>query len=414
MEIRPILSTLFRNKTAPLLIAAQVALTLAIVCNALFIINDRLAQVSRPSGVAEAELIDLRLYPTRPIADIRDMQRRDLAAIGALPGVKSAAALNQFPLTFSAWYIGGLTTDPQDQNSTISAAIYQSGDSLIDALGLRLTEGRDFLAEEILDVDPAVNPQNPSVVMVTQALARALFPSETQYVGRSFYLGGGNSDGSGEAPTPVRIVGVIEQLQTPPAQAGEDGEMSIVYPIRLLQPSVRYAIRAEPAARAEVMREAEKALLALRNDRVLLGNNSFDQVRERRYAGEKLMAGLLIAVTVFLMLITASGIVGMASLWVNQRRKQIGVRRAMGARRVDIVRYFLVENLLITSAGVVAGIGLALLLNDLLVRELSLARLPLGYLFGTMLAMWLLGLAAVLAPALRASLVPPAVATRTA
>jgi putative ABC transport system permease protein len=408
MEIRPILSTLFRNKTAPLLIAAQVALTLAIVCNALFIINDRLAQAARPSGTAEAELIDIRLYPTRSISDIREMQRRDLEAIGAVPGVKAAAAVNQFPLTFSAWYIGGLTTDPQDTNSTISAAIYQSGESLIDTFGLRLAEGRDFEAAEIIDLDPQQGRQNPSVVLVTRALAQVLFPGESRFVGRTFYLG------SGDGADPVRIVGVIERLQTPPAQAGGEGEMSIIYPVRLLQPSVRYAIRAEAAAREQVMREVEKALLALRHDRVLLGNSSFDQVRERRYAGETLMAGLLIAVTAFLMLITASGIVGMASLWVNQRRKQIGVRRAMGARRSDIVRYFLVENLLISSAGVIAGIGLALLLNDVLVRELQLARLPLGYLFGTMLAMWLLGLAAVLAPALRASLVPPAVATRTA
>ena len=53
---------------------------------------------------------------------------------------------------------------------------------------------------------------------------------------------------------------------------------------------------------------------------------------------------MLIAVSALLLLVTASGIVGMASLRVAQRRKQIGVRRALGARWLDILRYFVVEN----------------------------------------------------------------------
>lgn len=162
------------------------------------------------------------------------------------------------------------------------------------------------------------------------------------------------------------------------------------------------------------MAEVEKVLLGLSNDRVLLSRRTLAESRDRRYAGERLMAGLLIAVTFFLLLITASGIVGMASLWVNQRRKQIGVRRAIGARRGDILRYFLVENLMITTAGIAAGIALAVGLNNFLVSELDLPRLPVAYLGVTMAGMWVLGLLAVLGPAWRAATVPPAIATRTA
>ena len=162
------------------------------------------------------------------------------------------------------------------------------------------------------------------------------------------------------------------------------------------------------------MADVEKALLALRNDRVLLGKRTFSEARDSRYSGEKMMAGLLIAVTAFLLLITASGIVGMASLWVNQRRKQIGVRRALGAQKRDILRYFLVENVLITTGGIVAGLALALALNNFLVTELEIPRLPVEYLAVTMVAMWVLGLLAVFGPAWRAAAVPPAIATRTA
>jgi putative ABC transport system permease protein len=123
---------------------------------------------------------------------------------------------------------------------------------------------------------------------------------------------------------------------------------------------------------------------------------------------------MLISVMVLLLLVTASGIVGMASLWVNQRRKQIGVRRALGARRFDILRYFLTENILVTTVGIVGGIALALALNQLLVSQLELARLPLGYLAAGAVLLWSLGVLAVYGPAWKAASISPAIATRSA
>jgi putative ABC transport system permease protein len=123
---------------------------------------------------------------------------------------------------------------------------------------------------------------------------------------------------------------------------------------------------------------------------------------------------MLVTVSVLLLLITASGIVGMASLWVTQRRKQIGVRRALGARRVDILRYFITENFMITSAGVAAGLLIALGLNQLLVSQLEMARLPASYLLGGAAIFWLLGVMAVYGPAWRAASISPATATRSA
>ncbi|WP_339826928.1 FtsX-like permease family protein [uncultured Arenimonas sp.] len=410
MEIRPILSAMMRNKTAPLLIAAQVALTLAIVCNALYIIRDRLSTAARPTGADEQNLAEIRFYPHRQINDIADMQRRDLEAIKAIPGVVAATWTNQVPLGQSSWNNGGLTATRGDQNSNLGATLYFNGmgDSLIDTFGLTLVEGRAFEPDEFQEFNPQLDQSQPSLVIVTLSLAKQLFPDASSYVGKVFYMGGGD-DAEG-----VRIVGVVERLQSPSAPASARAEDSVIFPIHYIDPFTRYSVRTEPGSQDRVMTQVEKALLALRNDRVLLGKRTFVEYRARRYSGENMMAGLLIAVTVFLLLITASGIVGMASLWVNQRRKQIGVRRALGARRQDIIRYFLLENVLITTGGVIAGLALALALNNFLVSELELPRLPVTYLGLTMLAMWILGLLAVLGPAWRAAAVPPAIATRTA
>ena len=408
MEIRPILSAMLRAKTAPLLIAAQVALTLAIVCNALYIIQDRMATAARPSGVDEQNLSEIRFYPHRPIGDIKGMQMQDLEAIRAIPGVVSASWVNQVPMARSGWSVGGLTTEPGQPPSNINAAQYFSGDSVVETFGLELVQGRDFLPSEVIESDPEKDRNQAQAVIITQALANLLWPDEATVIGKTMFLGGG--DGA----SPLQVVGVVASLQTPWAQTSPAHQNSLILPIRYLDPFTRYAVRTEPGRRDQVMAEVEKALVALRNDRVLLSNRTFSQIREQRYAGERLMAGLLTAVTGFLLLITASGIVGMASLWVNQRRKQIGVRRAIGARKADILRYFLVENLMITTAGIAVGLAMAVGLNNFLVSELDLPRLPVAYLGLTMVGMWVLGLLAVLGPAWRAAAVPPAIATRTA
>jgi putative ABC transport system permease protein len=114
-----------------------------------------------------------------------------------------------------------------------------------------------------------------------------------------------------------------------------------------------------------------------------------------------------------LLAITAAGIVGLTSFWVGQRRKQIGVRRALGATQRDILSYFMTENLLIGIAGVVVGALLAVGMNLWLVTQFEMARLSLLYVAAGVVALLLLGQGAVLAPAMRAARVPPVEATRS-
>jgi putative ABC transport system permease protein len=98
---------------------------------------------------------------------------------------------------------------------------------------------------------------------------------------------------------------------------------------------------------------------------------------------------------------------------VQQRRKQIGIRRAIGATRSDILRYFQAENFLIVTGGIVIGMVLTFFLNVMLMKFYELPRLPLYYLPVGATVLWALGQLAVLGPALRAASVPPVVATRS-
>lgn len=276
------------------------------------------------------------------------------------------------------------------------------------AYGSRIIEGRDFRADDVRVVDGEKAQPTADTVILTQQLAKALFPDARTVVGKSVYMGTGTS------ATRLQVVGVIDRLMTPWAQASDKAYNSFVIPVRYLSGQASYVVHTAPGQRARAMRQAEDALGALRTDRTLGQNIGGDEVRSKRYQGQRQLAAMLIGVTVGLLLVTGGGIVGLASLWVTQRRKQIGVRRALGARKWDILRYFLVENVIITSVGAVVGCALALALNQFLVTHLELPRLPLPYLGVGVLTLSALGILAVYGPALRAASVPPATATRSA
>jgi putative ABC transport system permease protein len=411
MELRPILSTLMRNKTGPVLVAVQVALSMAILANALHIINVRQAMAARPSGIAgEQSVFFMRVQNLAEAGyeQVTATRERELAALRAVPGVVSAAEVSQVPLTHSG-NNNSVAVDRMQSQPTATASVYFTPGSLLKTWGLKLVAGRDFTSGEYVDLNLRSSDAVPELAIVTSKLAEKLFPGQPA-VGKTIYSGTGEKAGA------MRIVGVIERLQSPFAQTDDTVEYSMLRPARLVgrSHSATYTVRAEPGQVERVLRDAEEAVRKSSATPKVIESKTMLEQRSECYRGDHSMAWMLATVSGLLLLITASGIVGMASLWVTQRRKQIGVRRALGARRAHILRYFVTENLLITSSGVVAGVLLAVALNQLLVARLEMARLPLGYLAAGAALFWALGIVAVYGPAWRAASISPALATRTA
>ena len=214
-----------------------------------------------------------------------------------------------------------------------------------------------------------------------------------------------------------RVVGVVEHLVRPGGMGGPaEREYAMVFPLRPhYNLGGNYVIRTDPDRRTEVLAAAKAVLQANGADRIIQEENSktFEQLRREYYQAPRAMAWLLGIVCVALLLVTALGIIGLASFWVQQRTKQIGVRRALGATRGQILRYFQTENFLLASIGIALGMLLAFAINQLLMGRYEMARLPLYYLPAGAVLLWTLGQLAVYAPARRAASVPPAVATRS-
>ena len=408
MQIQPILTALRRHKAGTLLIALQIALTLAIVCNALFIINQRLSHLSEPSGVDEANLFVIsnlwgEEYSTEEAAA---KIKQDLATLRQLPGVQDATPSNNYPLSGGGWD-NFITMTPEQVKPTTDASIYTGDEQFLRTLGLTLIAGRDFRADEVVNLGKRQNVI-PPVTIVSKTLADKLFP-RGDALGKAFYS---------MSSTPTTIIGIVQTLHREDVDtwsAPYTGE-SLIWPIRIAMPvGVRYLVHAKPGQLEAAMREAPKALYAENRMRMIDpkdGLLSFAQVRERAFERDRGMAILMGIICVVLLAITGAGIVGLTSFWVGQRRRQIGVRRALGATHRDILHYFLTENLLISLGGVAIGVLLTFGLNLWLVTRFELKVMPLAYVLSGVVILLLLGQGAVFAPALRASRVPPVEATR--
>jgi len=406
LQLRPILSTLRRHKTAALLIVFEIALTCAIVCNAVFLIANRFERLHFQTGLAEDELVHVHVRSIGRDPDSPAHTLEDLAALRAVPGVRSASVLNQIPYNNNS-NNSGLKLAPDQKVPTLDVSTYFGDAGTIATLGLRLVAGRDFRPDEVtegraFDQDP--DPHLPSVILA-RATAERVFPG-LDPIGRSVYI---------FSKAPMRVVGVVERLARPVPRTGGDNDLySVLVPVRPTYNAGPFMLRTDPARRAEVMKAAQAALESRDGHRVGIEQGFFTDLRHDYYRADVAMIGLLAGVCVAMLVVTAFGIVGLASFWVQQRTHMIGTRRALGATRRQILAYFQLENLLLTSAGIALGMLGAYGINQWLMTQYELPRLPPVYLPAGALLLWALGQVAVLAPARRAASVPPAWAMRGA
>jgi putative ABC transport system permease protein len=407
MELRPILSAMRRNKVGAILITVQMAITLAILCNGLFIIQQRLASSQRPSGMEETQLFVMRNQWVGEPPDLAARQQADVAALRSLPGVVAAYTTNSYPHS-DMGSTEGCGLKPDQEQSTERCALYYADEQGLETLGLKLIAGRNFTAADV-GVQTGRDMMQPPAVIITRELAAKLFPGKSA-LGETMYIA------ARKHRTP--IVGIVDRLQVPWSRAGGWGstffENSIIEPFRYAAKDSHYVVRAKPGQLAAVMQAAQKKLFEVHRGRVLDGARTMTEARAEAYRDDRGLAVILGVVCAALLAVTAFGIVGLTSYWVTQRRRQIGIRRALGATRSAITRYFQTENLLIASTGAALGVALAIALNLWMVNSFEMARLHTGYPLIGALVVLLLGQLAVLWPALRAASIPPALATRSA
>jgi putative ABC transport system permease protein len=395
------MSSLMRNKTGPLLVALQIAVTLAIVINSLYIVVQRVEKMNRDTGMDVNNVIITYVRGFGKDFDVVDSIRNDIILIKSIPGVVAATVSNHVPLSGSGSGTG-LRTVADETIEAVSTGRYVWSAEGLDALGIELSRGRNFFPEEVDYFLPDSDPGAPASILVTQELADSLF-GEDDALGKTVYWG---------SMEPSIIVGIIGHMHG--SWVGWDKLTNVV-----IQPGIyayttnKFMIRVDAGMRDELMPIIEQQLGESNRQRVVKSVRSLEEMAARSYRRDRGMAIILGIVITFLVGLTALVVVGLSSFHVTQRTKQIGTRRALGARKRDIIQQFVLENWIITTAGALLGAVLTVVVAYWLETSFSLPRLDWSYLPIGIASLWVLSTLAVIEPARRAASVPPAVATRS-
>jgi putative ABC transport system permease protein len=402
VDIGPILSTLKRHRVSSALIIAEIMLACAILCNAMDLIAQRVARLYRQTGFAESELVLIGIQGIGIDQNTDALTQQDLAVLRRVPGVRQATTVNQMPYGGTAWN-SEVQGSPGPRQTTLRVSQYAVGEHFLEAGGVQLVAGRSFQPDELVDESAQDVVESRALsILVNEPMARQLFP-DGGALGKTIY----------QSNRPLQIVGIVGSLSAP--RQSQPDYPAMVTPLRLsYSRGGIYLLRVDPAQRRAVLAAATATLLRENPNRVILKQDEFVDVKKRSLAPDVAMCWLLVGVCSALLVVTALGIVGLASFWVQQRARMIGTRRALGATRRQILRYFQVENLLLTSFGIGLGMLGAYGINQVLMTYYELTRLPIIYLPVGAVVVIVLGQVAVLGPALRGAALSPTAIMRTA
>jgi putative ABC transport system permease protein len=400
LNLRPMLSALVRNRTGAILVALEIAIALAVMVNAAWIVAQRIQQIEQPSGLDEHDIFTMGVAALTSQSNLGSAQLEDLAYLRSLPGVVAATATSSVPLT-SYGQGNSISRDPGQQARAINIRSMQADEQVLKTLGVHIVAGRSFSAMDIRPLTKNYSPTYPEV-LVTEALARELFPHENA-LGKPVY---GGDD------TPMTIIGITSNFI--PSVYPTPSYDAVIYP----QTPGNYGnycllVRTLPGKTAALMRTAQRHLAASNPQRVVFMANTLSYYRQLLDAENRDVAIFLTLVTALILSVTCLGIFGLTTFNVSARTKQIGTMRAVGARKRDIVTHFLVENAIVLSVGALVGCTLALGVGYWLSDQYQLPRLDLHFLAIGVLALAVIGQLAAWQPARRAASVPPSVATRT-
>jgi len=334
-----------RNRLHQTLVVAQIALALVLLVAAGLSVRSLTHAVRIDPGFDPSHLImapyavELRGYDE---SRGRAFYGRLAERVRRLPGVEAVSATLHFPLTFAfrTTEVGGPAQRAVPVEEWPEVGTTSVAPGYFETLRIPLLAGRGFSAEDGADAPP--------VVIVNEELAQRMWPDESP-VGKTLWVGGPD--------TPSTVVGVarnakyrtLGETQRPffyqPLRAFYEGDQQLLVrtagdPRPLIQ-AVRNEARAlDPMVPSMGVQTAEEAIGAV----LLL---------------PRMSAGLFGLFGLLGLVLAVSGIFGLVSYSTAQRTHEIGIRLAMGARRADILGLVLRQGLVLTTLGVLAGLGLA-------------------------------------------------------
>lgn len=399
LQLGPSLRSLSRRKLTLFLIVIQLAIAASIMSNVSYIIGALRAHISHPTDLDHERLFSIMLRPADGRGISYQRVETELQRLRELPGVASAAAVRWAPLGFLAQAMPVALQPGGDVAKTTLQSAQVSPDALT-TLQLELIAGRDFTPGDMAEAG-----QQPNSAIISKTAAEALFGDIYQAIGQRLYTG----DGSFE------VIGVTRDWAGFTRPPFGRRELTLFLPMYDESSSEwRYLVRSrEQTVSPDLVDSTTQLLTDLYQNRVLIDVELISKLLAQGFAEDNVFCNLFIVFLVFLAFVIALAIGGQTLFWVSQQQRNLGIRRALGATRAQILSLVLSQNVLMALPGLLFGLVLSLWFAGLIQAIApQVPPMPPHYLTGTGIVLLALVLASASVPAWRASRVAPSVATR--
>jgi predicted permease len=376
------------------LLSVQVAICALLVTSSLVALRGMQRSLNAPFGFvpegAMEAVADLHMagYTNQTALAL---QRRMLEEAARIPGVTAVGTVNEPPLSGSesttSVYREG-TTDMRPSNSVTSAQYFSVSPGYVAAAGTRLLAGRDFAWDD--------GPKSPKVAIVNEFLARKMF-GDSPALGRRFLEGDKIS---------YEIVGVVEDGKY--ETMTEEPKAATFFPLAQSNDGNTTLIVRSHRPTAELAPELNRVLTRM-DSSVPFSLRSWVEGMSLVLFPARVATAALGVMGLLAAMLAITGVFGMAAYSVSKRMRELGIRAALGARRVQLMRSALRRPVILLLAGSFTGVVLGVMASRLLAFLVyqATSRDPL-VLAGTVLTMALIGVVATWIPARRALGVNPA------
>ena len=418
LEIGPLLRTISRRPAIWALMVLEVAIGVTAV-GTLLLSGAWYGEYGQyPSNLDEPNLVLIATYTPSPAGiegvaaerAIRERERADRRIVRALPDVEAATWVTStivedrwtYPSLFSV-ASGPQARAPGTAPDAIAWVTYTDGE-VAHALSLKFIAGAMPALAAPVDADdePAL-ADRPVAALLTRSVAARLFADPRAAVGTHL---------TSSRAADVVVTGVVEDVTMRMAMVPVPSQTVFLLGGAPIDHEARMIARARPGRRDALVGAVSAALAATAADRVV-DVRAFDSSTGTHHRIGLGLLRLLGAFGVVVALIALLGALAATSFLVAQRTRQIGIRRALGATRGDIVSYFLVECAIAAAMGSIIGVAATAALFAVMRHVFHAIRFDFGLMLLALATLWVGTIIATLIPALRAARVPPSVAGRS-